>query len=114
MLIKLNLEKAYDRLSWNFIHDTVEKVGLSPSWQWNIMHCIETVKLSVIWSGKNLEWFKPTRGIRQGDPISPYLFVLCMKRLGHVINQVVLKGRWKPIRLSRNGPPYLTYFSLMI
>ena len=86
---------------------TVEKAGLSPSWQRNIMHCIETVKLSIIWNGKNLEWFKPIRGIRQGDPISPYMFVLCMERLGHVINQTVLEGGWKPIRLSRNGPPLI-------
>ena len=64
MLIKLDLEKAYDQLSWNFFHDTMVKVGLPPSWQRNIMHCIETVKLSIIWNGKNLEWFKPTRGIR--------------------------------------------------
>ena len=61
--------------------------------------------MSLLWSGKKLEWFHPSRGIRQGDPISPYLFVLCMKRLGHVINQVVAKDKWKPIRLSRNCPP---------
>ena len=45
MLIKFDLEKAYDWLYWNFSHDTVEKAGLPPSWQRNIMHCIETVKL---------------------------------------------------------------------
>ena len=72
----------------------------------NIMHCIEIVRMYVYWNRKNLEWFKPTREVRQGDYISPYLFVLCMERLRHIINQaVVAEGRWKPIRLSRNGPP---------
>ena len=50
------------------------------------MSCVETVKLSLHWNGKKLEWFHPSRGTRQGDPISPYLFVLCMERLGHIIN----------------------------
>ena len=43
-------------------------------------------------------------GIGQGDAISPYVFVLCMERLGHLINDSINSGQWKPIRLSRNGP----------
>ena len=69
------------------------------------MRCIETLRMSTVWNGKNLNWFKPTIGIRKGDAISPYLFVLCVERLRHLINHAVTKGRWKPIKLSKYGPP---------
>ena len=102
MLIKVDLEKAYDRISWKFIKDTLEKAGLPYLWIKNIMHCVETMRTSVVWNGNPLKWFKPSRGIRQGDPISPYLFVLCMERLGHIISQAIEEGKWKPIT---HGPP---------
>ena len=57
---------------------------------------------------KTLEWLKTSRDIRQEDAISLYIFVLCMKRLGHIIHTVD-SGRWKPIRLSHNGP-HLSHF----
>ena len=110
MLLKIDLEKAYDRLSWNFIKDTIEKAGSPYSWRRNIMHFIETVTMSVTWNGQNSEWFKPTKGIRQRDHITPYLFVLCIERLGHIINQAVIEGLWKPIKLSRAGPPLIHLF----
>ena len=68
MTIKIDLKKAYDHLSWAFIGDTLDLLGLPPSWVRN---------------GKKLKSFKPSRGIRQGDVISLYIFVLCMERLGH-------------------------------
>ena len=57
-----------------------------------------------MWNGKKLEWFLPSRGIRQGDAISPYLFVLCMELLNHVISNVVESRTWKPIQLSKIRP----------
>ena len=110
MLIKIDLEKAYDRLSWAFIKDSLEPLGLPNSWKKNLMHCIKTTNMSVIWNGQKLDRFKPTRGIRQGDTIYSYLFVLCMERLGHLINQAVTNGRWKPVRLSKYGPPLSHFF----
>ena len=68
------------------------------------MHCIKTTRLAVLWNGKQLEWFSPSRGIRQGDAMSPYIFVLCMERLGHIIQSVVEEGKWKTIQFSCNGP----------
>ena len=63
MLIKVDLEKPYDRLSWGFIRDTLGKSGLPHPWIRNIMQCVESTKMSVVWNGKNSAWFKPLRGI---------------------------------------------------
>jgi len=49
--------------------------------------------------------FKPTRGIRQGDPLSLYLFVLCMERFGQLITENLREGMWHPLFASRGGPP---------
>ncbi|WCJ39802.1 RNA-directed DNA polymerase (reverse transcriptase) [Euphorbia peplus] len=104
MLIKIDLEKAYDRLDWNFIEDTLQCAGFNQTWSKNIMNCISSPKLSIIWNGRTLEQFVSSRGIRQGDSISPYIFVLCMDRLSHLINAEVDKGNWKPIKISQRGP----------
>ncbi|XP_038687586.1 uncharacterized protein LOC119986972 [Tripterygium wilfordii] len=104
MAIKIDLEKAYDRLSWEFIQDTLQEIGFTDAWVRNIMSCVSTSRMSIVWNGQQLDWFKPSRGVRQGDAISPYLFVLCVERLGHLINNAVLSGAWKAIKLSPYGP----------
>lgn len=67
MVIKIDLAKAYDRLSWKFIREILEMVGFKNKWCWNIMNCVEGAKLTILWNGERSEWFKPSRGIRQGD-----------------------------------------------
>ena len=52
MTIKIDLEKAYDRLSWSFIRDTLKEVELPSSWVNNIMHCVETPRMEIIWNNK--------------------------------------------------------------
>jgi hypothetical protein len=77
-----------------------------------IEKCIETASLSVLWNGKISEIFtSSTRGIRQGDPLSPYIFVLCLERLSQLIQKAVDAGSWKPFRVNRRGPniPHLFF-----
>nr|KYP48705.1 Transposon TX1 uncharacterized [Cajanus cajan] len=66
---------------------------------------VTLAKLSLLWNGECLESFSPKRGLRQGDPLSPYLFVLCMERLGHIIQEQVSAGVWAPLKLGSDGPP---------
>jgi len=56
------------------------------------------------WNGNILPPFKPSHGLIQGDPLSPYLFIICMEKLSISINKVVLQGDWDPIQLSNNEP----------
>lgn len=60
--------------------------------------------MSVLWNGSITKEFQPFRVIRQGYPLSPYLFVLCMERLSHIISKAIECGRWKPVAVSQNGP----------
>ena len=66
------------------------------------MECIEISSLSVLWNDDTTQQFRLSRGIRQGDPLSPYIFVLCLERLSQLINQNVEDNRWKPFSVRRN------------
>lgn len=92
MLLKLNLEKAYDRIRWDFLEETLEPAGLSPGWTTRIMECVSEPSMRLLWNGELAKAFTPARGLRQGDPLSPYLFVLCLERLCHLIEVAVGQG----------------------
>lgn len=97
MAIKIDFEKAYDPLRWSFIRDTLQQMNLPLLLINVIMECVTTSSLQVLWNGEPTQSFKPSRGIRQGDPLSPYLFVMCMERLYQTIEESIVKGLWKPI-----------------
>ncbi|BFG41163.1 hypothetical protein CerSpe_274360 [Prunus speciosa] len=89
---KIDLSKAYDRLSWDFIREVLWEVG------------IRAVRYKAILNGELTDTLFPKCGIRQGDPLSPYLFVLCMEKLSHIIQQSVQDKAWKPVQICQSGP----------
>lgn len=103
MILKLDLEKAYDKLRWDFVKDTLHKAGLEGTFSNLVMSCITSSSFALNWNGDVSDTFKPSRGLRQGDPLSPYLFVLCLERLAHSIISVVDNNDWKPFQIGRNG-----------
>lgn len=87
MIIKIDREKAYDRLEWHFIKDTLVDVDLPQRLVNIVMECVMSTSFHLLWNGESTEVIQQSRGLRQGDPISPYLFVLCMEWLAHHIQK---------------------------
>lgn len=90
MVLKIEFEKAYDKINWDLLQDTLLDVGIPRELVRVIMYCVSTTSFQVLWNGATTEVFQPSCGIRQGDPLSPYLFVLCIERLRHLIEDIVV------------------------
>ena len=105
MAVKIDLEKAYDRINWEFAINCLREVGIPESLIFLIQECISSPSMQLLWNGSKSNVFNPSRGIRQGDPLSPFLFVICMEKLAHLIQSNISSGNWRPIRLNKGGPP---------
>lgn len=74
------------------------------------MNCVSSATFQVLWNGTKTNEFRSARGLRQDDPLSPYLFVLCMERLGHWIVDAADNREWRPLFLSKGSPTLLHLF----
>jgi hypothetical protein len=103
--IKLDMAKAYDRIEWSFLEQALLTMGFPTKLVATIMCCVSTVSFSILINGTPSPSFKPHRGIRQGDPLSPYLFILCADVLSSLINHLQATNKVKGISIATNAPP---------
>ncbi|XP_075633396.1 uncharacterized protein LOC142605854 [Castanea sativa] len=104
MAMKLDMSKAYECVEWNFLCRLMEKMGFVDRWIQLIYSCISSVSYSILVNGEPCGDIRPTRGLRQGDPLSPYLFILVFEGLNGLIQQAMAAGDIRGFSLCRNGP----------
>ncbi|XP_065625439.1 secreted RxLR effector protein 78-like [Quercus suber] len=104
MALKLDMSKAYDRVEWSFLESTMLQMGFDEWWVALVLECITTVTYSILINGEPMGNIKPSRGIRQGDPLSPYLFLVCSEGLNRMIQKAACNGDIKGVSICRNGP----------
>uniref|UniRef100_A0A2N9G4U0 Reverse transcriptase domain-containing protein n=1 Tax=Fagus sylvatica TaxID=28930 RepID=A0A2N9G4U0_FAGSY len=92
VLCKLDLEKAYDHVNWGFLDYMLRRCGFSEKWRTWIFFCVSTARFSVLVNGTPCGFFGSTRGIRQGDPLSPLLFVIVMEAMSRMLDREVGGG----------------------
>ena len=104
MALKLDMSKVYDRVEWEFLEQAIRHLGLGERMVSLIMSCISTVFYSVLLNGQPVGNIKPSRGLRQGDPLSPYLFLMCAMGLQSLLNKAEMEGHIRGVAICRNGP----------
>ena len=89
LVCKLDIEKAYDNINWEFVLQVMDSMGFGNRWLSWIKWCVSKASFSVIFNGSHAGFFQSSRGLRQGDPISPYLFMIGMEVLSMLVQRVV-------------------------
>ncbi|RVX22106.1 putative sugar phosphate/phosphate translocator [Vitis vinifera] len=113
LICKLDIEKAYDSLNWQFFMKVMRKMGFGSKWLGWMWSCISTTKFSVLVNGVPASFFPSSKGLRQGDPLSSYLFVMGMEVLSNLIRRVV-EGRFLTGCRIRGGERQSVHISHML
>lgn len=104
MAIKLYMSKAYDRVEWAFLEVMMKKLGFSEKWIGLMMMCVKIVYYLVLINGEPKGKIIPTSGLRQGNPISPYLFLLCVEGLTAMLRKEESEGMINGVSVYRGAP----------
>ena len=103
MALKLDMSKAYDRVEWEFLRRAMLHLGFVNRFVSMIMACITSVSFFVLLNGEPVGNIKPSKGLRQGDPFSPYLFLVCSMGLLGLLHKAGSEGLIRGVSIYRIG-----------
>ncbi|XP_074304136.1 uncharacterized protein LOC141638690 [Silene latifolia] len=103
--MKLDMHKAFDKVSWPFLAAILRRFGFPVFWQNIIWECISSVSYNILINGEPSSTLHPSCGLRQGDPLSPYLFIICMEILSKMLLQAEQQRIIQGLKISRYAPP---------
>ncbi|KAH1066243.1 hypothetical protein J1N35_031230 [Gossypium stocksii] len=95
------MSKAYDRVEWDFLAGMMSRLGFCQDWVILIMRCVCSVTFTMGINESISDVFSPSRGLRQGDPLSPYLFLICAEGLSTLLNEAKHKRLMKGAPIGR-------------
>ncbi|GAU39328.1 hypothetical protein TSUD_60790 [Trifolium subterraneum] len=104
LTLKIDISKAYDKVDWGFLRGVMTKMGFTDVWIRWVMMCVSSVNYSMLMNSDRVGPISPGRGLRQGDPLSPYLFILVTECLTALIHQAVGRGDLHGVRICRGAP----------
>ncbi|XP_020220498.1 uncharacterized protein LOC109803368 [Cajanus cajan] len=99
---KVDFEKAYDSVNWEYLWDVMGKMGFGPTWVSWMRECVCLTKSSVLINGSPTEEFNVGRGLRQGDPLSPFLFLIAAEGLNQMVQLAVSLDLWKSFIVGKD------------
>lgn len=104
MSSKLHMSETYDRIEWEFVKGVLTAMGSPGQFVNLIMRCISSVSYQILINGQPSESFTPEKGLWQGDPISPYLFILCLDVLCGLLSKDVEERKIHGIKVAIKSP----------
>lgn len=104
MSLKLDMSKAYDGVSWEFLEHIMLKLGFDQRWVNLVMMCVKIVSFLILINGTPKGPIIPTRCLRQGDSLSPYLFLMCTEGLICLLQKAVVQNKIQGIQICRGAP----------
>ncbi|XP_071714226.1 uncharacterized protein [Rutidosis leptorrhynchoides] len=100
LIFKVDFEKAFDCLNWDYLMEIMEIMGFGSKWRGWILSCLKSASVSILVNGSPTSEFKLERGVRQGDPLSPFLFIIAAEGLNVLTKRAVLTKRFLGVEIG--------------
>ena len=102
LVFKLDFDKAYDHVNWDFLDHVLEKKEFSPKWRTWMRGCLSSVSYAILVNRNAKGWVKVSRGLRQGDPLSPFLFTIVPDVLSRMLLRAEERSMLEGFKVGRN------------